>query len=90
MDEKYPCNDKKASLKADLEKVEKYLNRSVNEYEKAFRNHVTMPEFLPLSELGEVGEFIAKGSKKSHERKEALKSFKSAINKLAEVADDLE
>jgi hypothetical protein len=92
VNEKYTCKDNACSLAQDLAKVEEYLNEVVDEYEKALRDYITMPEYLKLDDLKlkKVEEFIAKSKNQSSNREIAKKCFKSAIEKLAEVSDKLE
>ncbi|MCI5222363.1 MAG: hypothetical protein D3924_06755 [Candidatus Electrothrix sp. AR4] len=77
--------EEKKTLYSELKNIEMYLNKVVQEYESSLREDIETPKYLPLNNLDYVREFISKGKYASSERKDALKSFESIIEKLAKA-----
>ena len=84
------AEEEQEALYDDLETIEKYLNRIVNEYETALRKWLEPPQYLPLGSVERVEDFIAPGSDATEIRIGAKDCFKSAIKKLSQVARELE
>jgi len=90
--QKEKAQDKEATdtIHGDLSRIEKYLNKIVQEYETALREYSEPPRYLRLDQLESVEAFIAAGDDASEFRIDAKARFKSAIKKLSQVADSLE
>lgn len=77
-----------ATLHGDLKKIEKYLGRVVKEFETALRRERETPEYIELEMLPKAREFVGPG-KKADKREDAKDRFKSALEKLATVANSI-
>ena len=79
----------KDTLYGDLDRIEKYLNGVVKEYETALRPFPEAPAHLALEGLVRVKEFICSGADALDIRIDAKARFDSAISKLSQVANEV-
>ena len=80
--------EKAKGLYSNLDKMEKYLNDVIDEYESALRYHAETPQALPANDLPKLSAFIAPRMENSEIQNSVLFAFRGTLKALTEALTD--